>query len=241
MMPSSRAPTSLSQPFASLRWVVAGDNRMRGLPLTYRRAKLSSFRRRSRKGRFVSARPSVSAKKSNTISSAGVSAASFRTRLCAGWIRLSRSSNENVRFCGTTISPSRTNLLAFQTERRLNQVGKIARQRAAGFGLQDHLSPIAKDEAAKAVPFGLIQPAAAGRDLVDRERLHRREGRTQCSSPARHTRRPSAGRSVEPANGPDQNQNWDGNTEQPQKNVAAHCRISERTRSEERRVGKECR
>src|SRR5438105_7026348 len=72
--------------------------------------------------------------------------------------------------------------VSFQTERRLNHVGKIARQRAAGFGLQDHLSPIAKDETTKAVPFGLIQPGAAGGDLVDRERLHRRDGRTQYSS-----------------------------------------------------------
>src|SRR5262249_27217595 len=34
----------------------------------------------------------------------------------------------------------------------------------------------------KAVPFGLVQPTVSGRDVVDRERLHRREGRTQCSS-----------------------------------------------------------
>src|SRR5262245_18215055 len=54
MMPSSVAPTSLSQAFASLSLVVAGDNRIRVLSLKYRRAKASSLRRRSRSGRCVS-------------------------------------------------------------------------------------------------------------------------------------------------------------------------------------------
>jgi hypothetical protein len=50
------APTSLSQAFASLDLVVAGDNRIRVcvLSLKYRRTKASSLRRRSRIGRCVS-------------------------------------------------------------------------------------------------------------------------------------------------------------------------------------------
>jgi hypothetical protein len=73
-------------------------------------------------------------------------------------------------------------VISLQAERRLDQIGKIARQWAAGLGLKNDLASIAKDEAAKAVPFGLVQPAVSGRDRVDRERLHWREGRTPCAS-----------------------------------------------------------
>jgi len=52
--------------------------------------------------------------RSKTINSASVSAASFYTRLDAGWMRWSKPSNENVPFFGTTISPSTTKVSALR-------------------------------------------------------------------------------------------------------------------------------
>jgi hypothetical protein len=72
----------------------------------------------------------------------------------------------------------------FQRAGGLDELGEIARQGAAGFGLQNDISAVAKEKTAKAVPFRLVLPAASGRNLVDRKRLHWRERRTQPASAA---------------------------------------------------------
>src|SRR5262249_59249355 len=69
----------------------------------------------------------------------------------------------------------------FDVEDGLDQFGKIACQRAARFRLQIDLSPMAKYQTAKPIPFRLILPAASGRDLVDRKRLHGWERRAHGS------------------------------------------------------------
>ena len=57
------------------------------------------------------------------MSSAGVSTDSFFTRLAAGWMRCSRSSNEKALPRGTTISPSSTNFFAFTAARAATSSG----------------------------------------------------------------------------------------------------------------------
>ena len=60
---------------------------------------------------------------------AGVAAASFLTRLSAGWIRCSRSSKESFPSTGTAISPSRTNCCGGQPAKDLDQLGEVPRER----------------------------------------------------------------------------------------------------------------
>src|SRR3954471_3673167 len=60
-------------------------------------------------------------------------------------------------------------------QHRLDQLREIAGERAAGLGLEVDLAAVAEDEAAKAIPFGLILPAFAARQSIDRLRLHRRQ------------------------------------------------------------------
>ena len=54
----------------------------------------------------------------------GLSCASFATRLSAGWMRSSSSSNESSPPAGTTISPSSTNRFAAHARAALDQSGK---------------------------------------------------------------------------------------------------------------------
>jgi hypothetical protein len=72
----------------------------------------------------------------------------------------------------------------FQRAGCLDELGKIARQGAAGFRLQNDISAVAKEKTAEAVPFRLVLPAASGRNPVDRKRLHWSERRTQPASAA---------------------------------------------------------
>src|SRR6266487_1064450 len=89
--------------------------------------------------------------------------------------------------------------VGLESEGCLDQVGEIARERAAGLGLENDVSSVAEQQTAKSVPFRLVLPATSGRDLVGRERLHRRKGRTQPASalsgqiPAGESRRPFSG------------------------------------------------
>jgi hypothetical protein len=66
-----------------------------------------------------------------------------------------------------------------------DDLGEIAGERLAGFRLQLDLGAVAEHQAAEAVPFRLVLPLRPGRDLVDRERLHRRKRGMQRE---RHTR-----------------------------------------------------
>ncbi len=72
-------------------------------------------------------------------------------------------------------------LVGFHVEDGFDQFGKIARQRAARLRSQIDPFAIAKHQTAKPVPFRLVLPAASGRDLVDRKRLHGCEWRPQDS------------------------------------------------------------
>jgi hypothetical protein len=75
----------------------------------------SSAARRVDSGSPTSDFPRASTSRSKTTSAAGCSAASFVTRLCAGWMRSSSSSKDSERPCGITISPSSTNRFAFSS------------------------------------------------------------------------------------------------------------------------------
>ena len=54
-----------------------------------------------------------------------------------------------------------------------DQLGKIPRQRMTGLRLQLDLGAVAEHEAAKAIPFRLVLPVLALRNLIDGKRLHR--------------------------------------------------------------------
>ncbi len=72
--------------------------------------------------------------------------------------------------------------LGLDAKNGLDQLGIIAGQRLARLRLQLDLVVIAKHQATKAVPFRLVLPFVAGRDLVDRQSFHRREWRTKRQS-----------------------------------------------------------
>ena len=101
------------------------------------------------------------ASRSNTIRSAGVSSASL---LHAALRRMDalqqRVEGERavVRHDDLAIEHE---FLRLQRASGVDQFGKIARQRLAGFRLQLDLVAVAEDEAAKAVPFRLVLPIVA--------------------------------------------------------------------------------
>src|SRR5919201_3649730 len=214
-MPSSMAPTSLSHALASLNLVVAGDNRNRGTFLRYRRAKSSSLRRRSRSGRGVNGRPSASASRSKRIRSEGVSAASFCTRLGAGWMRWSKASNENAPLLGTTISPSRTNLWTFSARAASTSSGKYRASDRPDFDWRKISRPLRKRRQRKPFHFGsYCQPLPVGISSTESASIGANGGRN-LRPPDRRPSWPAnvAGDSVEPAKRPDQNQNRNRNAE----------------------------
>src|SRR5215471_12599198 len=218
------APTSLSHAFASLKSVVAGDNRNRGAFLRYRWAKSSSLRRRLRSGRGVNGRPSASASRSKTIRSASVSAASFCTRLDAGWMRWSKSSNENAPLRGTTISPSTTNLWTFSARAASTSSGKYRVSDRPDFDCRKISRPLRKRRQRKPSHFGsYCQPLPVGIWSTESASIGANGGRN-LRPPDRRPSWPAnvAGGSVEAAKGPDQNQNRNGNAEKPQQKVTAH-------------------
>src|SRR5579871_4541548 len=154
MMPSSVAPTRLSQPRASASRVVAGDKRKRSRPLNCAAANFSSSGRRSRSGRSISGLPPASASRSNAIISAGVSSASRLTRLAAGWMRCSSASNENALPSGTTISPSSTKRFARSAFAAATISGKYRVSGLPDFACSATLSPSRQIRQRKPSHFG---------------------------------------------------------------------------------------
>jgi hypothetical protein len=59
----------------------------------------------------------------------------------------------------------------------LHHLREVPGQRLAGLRLQLDGRPVAKREAAESVPFRLVLPLGALRDLACRQRFHRKEGR----------------------------------------------------------------
>src|ERR1700738_4567126 len=60
-----------------------------------------------------------------------------------------------------------------------NDLRKIASQRLTSLGLQNDFVTLAKSEAAKAIPFGLIEPAGSAREVFYRLGFSRRVRRLQ--------------------------------------------------------------
>ena len=79
-------------------------------------------------------------------------------------------------------------------EKRLDQLGEVARERLSCLGHQVDLVAIAEGEAAEAVPLRLVLPFAAGGKLVDELRLHGRVGPRdgKCHSTRSSLNRPRA-------------------------------------------------
>jgi hypothetical protein len=69
--------------------------------------------------------------------------------------------------------------LCLELADRVDQFGIVAGERLPRFRLQLDLVAVAKCQAAKAVPLRLVLPLLAGRDVVDRQRFHRRQGGMQ--------------------------------------------------------------
>src|SRR5436305_1054039 len=61
--------------------------------------------------------------------------------------------------------------------KRVHDVREIARQRLAGFRLQENFVTVAKRDAAEPVPLRLVLPLIADRNFLDGPRLHRRQRR----------------------------------------------------------------
>ena len=93
---------------------MAGDNRIAPFVLKFARANFSNARLRNRSGFRTRFFPLSSTSKSKTIKIAGCAAASFCTRLAAGWSRNCNSSKESAPPIGITSSPSTTKFLRFQ-------------------------------------------------------------------------------------------------------------------------------
>ena len=117
----------------------------------------------------------ASARQSNSISCAGVDAASLRTRLSAGCSRICSASNDSTPPTGMISSPSSDEAVRRQRRDQRLHLRKIAAERPPGLGLERDLVAVAEDEAAEAVPFGLELPALAVGQRLDQLRLHRRQ------------------------------------------------------------------
>jgi hypothetical protein len=238
-MPSSALPTCLSQAFAPLNLVVAGDNRIRPLCLKEKCAKISSLARRCCSGRCFNERPLAPARRSNTMRTAGVSVARRPTRLAAGWMRASNASNENVRIRWNHDLAVNGETSGLHVADSFDQLRKIARQRSARLRLQLDLSTVAENKATESIPLRFILPPITFRYVVDRKRLHRNE--RWCNArftdttrvdgiPARKTKpSPCAALcavldcSMQTAQNPDQKKNRDWHSEQPQQQITSHC------------------
>src|SRR4029078_4141272 len=106
--------------------------------------------------------------------SAGVSPASRATRLAAGWMRCCSAQKSRPPSPATTISPSitarggalrRTGSTTAGTDLApdgLDHLREVPRHRPFLAAADLHLVAVAKDDRAKAVPFGLVE--LAGRD-----------------------------------------------------------------------------
>src|SRR4029078_4553971 len=75
-----------------------------------------------------------------------------------------------------------------QSQRGVDQFGKIAREIFAGFGTESYLSAVARNNAAEAVPFWFILPFAAARNRIDRMGFHRCRYGSFCSTRRRARR-----------------------------------------------------
>ena len=161
MMPSSVAPTRLSQ-----RLGVGQPRGRRRQPDRSRlaadsvRANASSSSRRSSQ-RLLDQRRAVSDRPAGRTRSAAPASPQpdVWTRLAAGWMRCSRASNENALPSAERRSRRRARTRSALSARDgRDELGKIARQRLAGFRLQLDLAAVAEHQAAEAVPFRLVLP-----------------------------------------------------------------------------------
>ena len=175
MMPSSVAPdASRARLCACATVVVAGESRNAACPWKYR------LREVLERGAALAQRllrsascPSASTSRSNTISRAGVSAASClhaaRGRVDA---LQQRRRTRTPPSAGTTISPSSTNVLGLQRSQRL----RPARENTASAAGRTWIAarPCAPSRNArqrKPSHFGSYCQSVAGRDFVDRQAL----------------------------------------------------------------------
>ena len=172
-----RAAGRASAIFArSASLVVAGDRRKRRLCDAKCFRRIASSRRAALCERHASASllAVAVASRSKTMKQRRRLGGSFWMRLAAGWMRCSSASNENALPCGTTISPSSTKLLGLERAHRLDQLGKVARQRLAGFRLQlDLSSPSRNARQRKPSHFGSYCHSGPSGICVDRQRFHR--------------------------------------------------------------------
>ena len=105
---------------------------------------------------------------------AGISAASFLTRLSAGWSRICIESKSSTPSRAITISPSRAEWGRQQLAEG-RELGEVPQQRPLVPRPERQLAAVVLEHAAEPVPLRLVLPAVAGRELADELRLHRRE------------------------------------------------------------------
>ena len=104
-------------------------------------------------------------------------------------MRCSRASKSSRSPAAMTISPSTTHRSGSLALQRLDHLGEVAGQRLLVAAGQLHLVAVAEDDAAEAVPLGLVEQTSPLGDLLDRlgehraERLASRAGRTAAILP----------------------------------------------------------
>ena len=160
MMPSSVAPTRLSQPLASASLVVAGESRMRlaCAEILARRTARSRLRRSlsgsSSERRAVGVGQQVEHDQQRRRLAGELRDRGSRPDGCAAAARRTRTRRRSA-----PRSRRRARMLvALSSRDRFDELGKIARQRLARLRLQLDLVAVAKHQAAKAVPFRLVLP-----------------------------------------------------------------------------------
>ena len=179
MTPSRPPPTERSQRFDRRQrrsWPARGERRAPSRHVLARE-RLERARGAPAAAASTSDLPAASTSRSNTMSVAGrLARRACSTRLSAGWMRSSSSSNDSAAVDRDRRSRRRARSASAVTcEHRRDDLGEVAGERLARLRLQLDFVAVAKREAAKAVPLGLVLPPGAGRDLVHDARLHRRD------------------------------------------------------------------
>src|SRR5215216_5514817 len=91
--------------------------------------------------------------------------------------------------CGNHYLPVNDATVRESGETRVVQVWKIAIERTRIAALDEHVGAAAKDDRAKAIPFGLVQQSASGGKLVGQLCEHRLDGRLNGKFVGAHDRR----------------------------------------------------
>ena len=118
---------------------------------------------------------SPSASRSKATNEAGVSSASFRMRLCAGWIRLSSASKSSPPGPAMTISPSTTQRSGQLVAERLDELREVAGDRPLVAAPQLQVLAVAEHHGAKPIPLRLVEHVVARGQLAGELREHRRD------------------------------------------------------------------